>query len=278
MDVEDLRLLDAVAAEGSFSRAAARLRYSQPSVSARIAAVEKAVGAELFVRDSRGARPTPAGDRYLGYVRRCLELLDQGARSAAAEHADQALRIGVPASYAPALSGVLAAATTALGAPLLLRADHSDQLRAELVDGLLDLVVVTPGPVPVGTTSHHAGASPVVALGRRGTIDSASRRYAIHSWSQDADQVISDLLAHDVHRNNITVVSPAAVAISLAVHDSYVAVVPRMTAAAELRAGWLQPVSLQLPALTARLDYVYPIRHPRRAQLEAVGRAVRAMR
>src|SRR6266536_3580778 len=69
MDVDDLRLLEAVAAEGSFSRAAARLRFSQPSVSARIAAVERAIGAELFARDSRGARLTTAGERYLRYVR-----------------------------------------------------------------------------------------------------------------------------------------------------------------------------------------------------------------
>jgi LysR family transcriptional regulator, pca operon transcriptional activator len=276
MDLEDLRLLDAVAAAGSFSRAAARLRYSQPSVSARIAAFERAVGAELFARDSRGARPTAAGERYLGYVRRCLELLEQGARAAAAERADQAVRVGVPASYAPALAGVLTDTTTALGYPLTLRAAHSDQLRAELLDGLLDLVVVTPGPVPLGTTSHHAGASPVLALGRPGESDTPVRRFAIHNWSQDADQVISDLLSHETHRNNISVVSPAAAAISLAIHNGYVAVLPRITAATEIQAGWLQPVNLQLPALTARLDYLYPTRHPRRAELDVIGQAVRA--
>jgi DNA-binding transcriptional LysR family regulator len=277
MDVEDLRLLDAVAAEGSFSRAAARLRYSQPSVSARIAAVERAVGAELFARDSRGARPTAAGERYLGYVRRCLELLEQGARSAAAERAEHTVRVGVPASYAPALAGVVTGATTALGVPLSVRAAHSDQLRAELLDGLLDLIVVTPGPVPVGTTSHHAGASPVLALGRPGETETSTRRFAIHNWSQDAEQVVSDLLSQETHRNNITVVSPAAAAISLAVHNGYVAVLPRITAAAEIRAGWLRPVDLRLPALTARLDYLYSTRHPRRAHLEVIGRALRAM-
>jgi hypothetical protein len=76
---------------GRLARAAVRLRLSQPSVSVRIAAVERVVGAELFVRDPRGARLTSAGQRYLHYVRRCLHLLEQG-RHAAGQRAGEAIR------------------------------------------------------------------------------------------------------------------------------------------------------------------------------------------
>ncbi len=293
MDVEDLRLLEAVAAEGSFSRAAARLRYSQPSVSARIAAVERTVGAELFVRDSRGARLTAAGERYLGYVRRCLQLLEQG-QHAAAQRAEQAVRVGVPSSYAPAIAPLLADAAAAQQLGLSIRAGHSAELREELLDGLLDLAFTIPGVVPAGITSRPAAESPVVALARPADASARTpdalawppgatardgevpgRRFAVHSWSQDADDIIAEMLAADLPGRRITVVSPAAAAIALALHRGYVAIVPRVTAAAEVRVGWLRPVVFPLPRFTARLDYLYPARHARRDQLDAIGRAVR---
>ena len=281
MDVDDLRLLDAVAAEGSFSRAAARLRLSQPSVSARIAAVERAVGAPLFARDPRGARLTPAGQRYLHYVRRCLQLLEQG-QHAAAQRAGQAIRVGVPASYAPAIAPLLADAADGQRLALSIRAGHSAQLREQLRDGLLDMAFATPGAVPPGITSRLAAESPVVALAAPPdptaldeTPDAGGRRFAVHSWSQEADDVISEMLAADAPRHQVTVVSPAAAAIALALHRGYVAIVPRITAAADLRAGWLRPVPLPLPRFTARLDCLYPARHPERERLETIGRAIR---
>ncbi len=279
MDVEDLRLLDAVAAEGSFSRAAARLRFSQPSVSARIAAVERAVGADLFVRDSRGARLTPAGQRYLHYVRRCLYLLEQG-RHAAAQRAEQVIRVGVPASYAPALAPVLADAAIAQQLPLSIRTGHSAGLREELLDGHLDLAFTAPGPVAPGITSRPAAESAIAALacppGQGARRDQApGQRFAVHSWSQDADEVIAEMLAADTPGGRIIIVSPAATAIALALYRGYTAIVPRITAADELESGRLRPVQIPLPRFTARLDYLYPARHPRGEQLDALGRAAR---
>jgi DNA-binding transcriptional LysR family regulator len=133
-----------------------------------------------------------------------------------------------------------------------------------------------PGAVPAGITSRPAAESPITALAaatHRGAP--AGRRFAVHSWSQEADDVISELLAADTPGDRITVVSPAATALALALHSGYVAIVPRITAALELRAGWLRPAVLPLPGFTARLDYLYPARHPRRDQLDAIGRAVR---
>src|SRR6266540_5203634 len=280
MDVDDLRLLEAVAAEGSFSRAAARLRFSQPSVSARIAAVERAIGAELFARDSRGARLTTAGERYLRYVRRCLHLLEQG-RHAAAQRAEQAIRVGVPASYAPALGPLLADAATTWQLDLSIRAGHSADLREELLDGLLDLAFATPGPVPPGITSQPAAESAIAPLASppggpaAHHSQAASQRFAIHSWSQDADEIISEMLAADTPGRHIIIVSPAATAIALALYRGYIAIVPRVTAAQELKAGSLRPIPILLPKFAARLDYLYLTRHPHSEQLDAIGRATR---
>jgi DNA-binding transcriptional LysR family regulator len=259
MDLADLHLLDAVASRGSFTAAAAQLRLSQPAVSARIAAVERAVGAALFTRDSRGARLTPAGQRYLGYVRRCLQLLADGARAAAAERPDPTWTVGVPASYAPALGPMLATAAADCGWPLTIRADHSTALRTELLDGRLDLAITTPGPIPDGLTSQHLLDTPVVALAAHTGGNDEDRRYALHSWHETADAVITDLLGRGVPRSHISVVSPATTALTLALQDPrQVAIIPKLAATAELTSGALTVLDLRLPRLTATLDWLHP--------------------
>jgi DNA-binding transcriptional LysR family regulator len=59
--------LDIVAA-GSFVRAAERLHISQTAVSARVRALEDAMGARLFVRNKAGASLTPAGERFTRFA------------------------------------------------------------------------------------------------------------------------------------------------------------------------------------------------------------------
>lgn len=55
-----LRALGAVLAQGSFTRAAAQLGLSQPTLSRQIAQLEALLGAPLFERGSRQLRPTAA--------------------------------------------------------------------------------------------------------------------------------------------------------------------------------------------------------------------------
>lgn len=62
LPLEVLVTLDAVFRTGSFSRAAASLGITQPSVSAQIARAEGAAREPLFLRLGRGVRPTPAGE------------------------------------------------------------------------------------------------------------------------------------------------------------------------------------------------------------------------
>ena len=259
MDLHDLQVLDAVAARGSFTAAAAQLRLSQPAVSARVAAVERTIGAALFSRDTRGARLTPAGQRYIGYVRRCLQLLADGSRAAAAERPDPVWTVGVPASYAPALAPVLVDAAAECGWPLTIRADHSRVLRSELLDGRLDIAITTPGAVPDGLVSRHLVDTPLVAVATRPDAIRSDRRFAVHSWYETAETVITELLGRGVARSWISVVSPAATAVNLALRDARnVAVVPELAAGVELASGALHPLDLQLPRLTITLQWLLP--------------------
>ena len=73
-----LRAFVAVADEGSFTGAAAREAVSQPTVSHRIAIMEKAIGARLFVRRRRGDHLlTETGHGLLPHARSALAAHDR---------------------------------------------------------------------------------------------------------------------------------------------------------------------------------------------------------
>src|ERR1700741_2976278 len=65
MDGDDLRVVEAVARNGSMNRAAAELNMVQSNVTARIRLLEDELGVQLFVRHSRGVVPREAGLRLL---------------------------------------------------------------------------------------------------------------------------------------------------------------------------------------------------------------------
>ncbi|WP_433971127.1 LysR family transcriptional regulator [Tunturiibacter lichenicola] len=67
MDIDDLRIVDAVARSGSMSRAAAALNMVQSNVTARIRLLEDELGVQLFTRHSRGVQASDAGLRLLSY-------------------------------------------------------------------------------------------------------------------------------------------------------------------------------------------------------------------
>src|SRR3954453_20311616 len=61
LDVNRLRVIDAVARHGSVTAAAKELHYSQPSVTHHLGRLESETGAQLVQRVGRGIRLTPAG-------------------------------------------------------------------------------------------------------------------------------------------------------------------------------------------------------------------------
>ena len=101
----------AVAHERSFSRAAATLSLTQPSVSHQIALLETEIGVRLFDRDRgrAGLRLTHAGEvllEHADHVGWRLHLADTQIAGLAGEHRAQ-LRLG---SFPTALAGFVPAA------------------------------------------------------------------------------------------------------------------------------------------------------------------------
>ncbi len=73
MEIQALEAFWWIAKTGSFNRAAERLFLTQPSVTARIQALEKELGQTLFERKPRGVRLTDAGRVLLPHAERVLQ-------------------------------------------------------------------------------------------------------------------------------------------------------------------------------------------------------------
>jgi DNA-binding transcriptional LysR family regulator len=70
----------AVARLGNLSRAAEEMFLTQPTLTARLKALEEEVGDRLFVRTSRGMRLTDAGRELVPYAERALGSFEEGKR------------------------------------------------------------------------------------------------------------------------------------------------------------------------------------------------------
>jgi DNA-binding transcriptional LysR family regulator len=112
LDLNLLRVFDAVMIEQNLTRAANRLAMTQPAVSNALRRLRDALGDELLIRTAHGVKPTPRAETLWPAVRRALgELEDAVApdRSFDPATADNTFRIA------------MADATAALWLPSLVR-------------------------------------------------------------------------------------------------------------------------------------------------------------
>src|SRR6266568_1371430 len=91
LDIVRLRILAAIAAHGSVTKAAQHLNYSQPAVSHHLARLEAETGARLVQRVGRGIRLTPEGQHL---ARRAAEIVGRVDTAAAELSAMVGLRTG----------------------------------------------------------------------------------------------------------------------------------------------------------------------------------------
>src|SRR6516164_5783240 len=73
MDIRQLRHFAAVAQTLHFGRAAEGLGMTQPPLSQSIMALERELGAALFLRTKRSVALTPFGEQWLTHVRAALD-------------------------------------------------------------------------------------------------------------------------------------------------------------------------------------------------------------
>lgn len=75
LDLNLLRVFDAVMAERNLTRAAARLSLTQPAVSNALRRFRESVGEELLIRATHGVVPTPFAEKLWPHVKSALDQL-----------------------------------------------------------------------------------------------------------------------------------------------------------------------------------------------------------
>ncbi|GAA4067171.1 MULTISPECIES: LysR family transcriptional regulator [Actinomadura] len=133
LTIQQLRVVLAVAREGSFTAAGERMRLAQSSLSRTVAEVERRVGITLFERTTRRVLLTPAGREFADVAERVVGEFDRGVNHFT--------------GFLAGTRGLVRVATLpSLAATLLppivsrFRRDHPD-VRIQIEDGLLGQVL-----------------------------------------------------------------------------------------------------------------------------------------
>ncbi|WP_270933559.1 LysR family transcriptional regulator [Falsiroseomonas oryzae] len=146
MDLKQLRYLQAIAEEGSFSRAARVLGLSQPSLSQRMRELELELGGELFLRGSFGVRLTDLGTMVVGQgaaILRQVEQIRTEARSRTGDPVGE-VALGLPTTVALHLTVPIVREVSRRFPGLRLRVveSMSGYLQEWLASGRIDLAVL----------------------------------------------------------------------------------------------------------------------------------------
>ncbi len=153
MDLKELDYIVTVANEGSISRAAEKLFMAQSSLSQAVRTFEQDLGTPIFIRTSRGVRPTAAGEAFISHARQIL----QQYREAKIEASDiENLKGGT------VIFGISTYRGTYLLPPVLKKFHSmyprvhveicemdSIDLENQILEGLLDLALIAAPPVRI---------------------------------------------------------------------------------------------------------------------------------
>lgn len=160
LELRHLRIVCAIADNGSVTKAAAALGLAQPALAAQLKRIERTIGGPLFDRDRHGARPTALGELVLNRARILLPAM-QGLEDEAARLAGDVgvRRYRIGAVNGPILSGLVQRLTAAH--PQAVLTTHTSWSAAELSEmvatGRLDYAVVA----ACGDAAPPTGALPV---------------------------------------------------------------------------------------------------------------------
>ncbi len=191
LDWNDLRFLLAVSRDGTLTAAARSLRVSQPTVSRRLAALEEAFGARLFLRGADGYALTAAGRRLLDAVEPVASQLERVERGGV----DEASRVAGTVRVAVTEMTAVHLVEDALG-PLL--AEHpaltvdllAGNPTVDLARGDADLAVRLVRPDTADLVRRRVGAM------RYGLF--ASRTYLARAPGLDAEGLVGHRVVRPV--------------------------------------------------------------------------------
>ena len=280
MELRHLRHFVALAEERSFTAAAAREHIVQSGLSTSIRALEKDVGALLFVRGTRPIRLTAEGEALVPSARRTLEAADNARQTVQEVHGVLAgqLRIGALQTTGHTLPFASWLAEFALAHPRVeisvqqLAASEMVRLVADggldcalvaLLDGHpagLDVIPLLAEPIVLACPADH----PLARETAVGLVQLADERFveAPPAWAirSEIDRAFA---AAGLHRRIACVVNEWSMVLDLVAAGVGIALVPRgLDFTLHPRSTEaLRLVPLQGTSLERRVDLVVPSGH-----------------
>lgn len=270
LDLNLLRVFDALLQDGSVTGAAERLHLSIPATSRALGRLRRAMQDPILVRAGRGLAPTPFALRTAPRVR---SLLDEAAALISADREisiaelERTFTIRINDGVAATLATAAVEATSAVAPGVVLRfvAEGSESAEA-LRDGSVDLDIgasEVAAPDIRSATLYRERVVGIVrtdsALGRDGMPTLAQLcEYPHVSASRRGRQrgPLDDVLAAaGLQRHVAAVVPTSAVAALLVSTSGYVGLVPQRLAEQHSRALGLRwfPIPAELPDVEVRL-------------------------
>lgn len=269
--LDDLRVFAAVAAERSFSRAARKLRRTQPAASQAVRRLEEAVGERLIDRSARDGTLTDAGDVLLEYATRLLRLADEAA-SAVADVRDVRqgrVLIGANEGGVHAVLPLIEAFHKSYPTILIdVRRVHARQMAQEVLLRTIDFGILTFNPadrelasVPLSTDELVLLVRPTDPLASRRsvTMQEMGRQAVIaHNDPSPARERVLRLYEQRHAPLNIRLSLPSLDGIKRAVEMGLgVALLPRRCALSEIARGQLVPVRVPELRSPRQLRFVF---------------------
>jgi DNA-binding transcriptional LysR family regulator len=201
LEVNRLRVIDAVARHGSVTAAAKELHYSQPSVTHHLARLETETGAQLVQRVGRGIRLTPAGALLAERAAEIIGRIDAAGAELSAHVGLTAGRVRL-AGFASAIGSLVPTAVAALaerhpGLQINLTDTHPPEAIDLLRTGKVDVAIIfrydETEPEPPGVRLRHPLDDPVYILSTRSEAGLPALRDA--TWIAGCDRCRSHLLS-----------------------------------------------------------------------------------
>jgi DNA-binding transcriptional LysR family regulator len=201
LDVNRLRVIDAVARHGSVTAAARELHYSQPSVTHHLTRLEAETGAQLLQRVGRGIRLTQAGQLLADRAAEIIGRIDAADAELSAHVGLTAGRVRL-AGFSSAIGSLAPRAVAGLagrhpGLQISLTDTHPPDALELLRTGKVEVAIIfrydETDPEPVGVRLHHLLDDPLYLLSTRGVRTLATLRDA--TWIAGCDRCRSHLLS-----------------------------------------------------------------------------------
>lgn len=282
---QQLQYFVAVAETRHFTRAAERVHVAQPSLSQQIRALERELGADLFVRARGNIALTDAGEALLPLARRILADADTARHEV--QELVQLRRGRVRLGATPSLcTGLLPDVLRAFhdrypGIQLLVQESGSRDLVRELARGALDLALIVlplPAPAPALTTVELLREDLVVVSSPEAPAPGGGRP-AVEISDLENERLVMFRYGYDLRELTVTACRSAGFEPEFAVEGGEmdavlgfvraglgVAVVPRMVASRAGRGLRVTPLARPGLSRTIALAHRSDVAPPRGAR------------